>query len=161
MASVVRTVENTDSQPTSPQKAIAKPLSKTVKLDQNSLDSLMEQSNSVCPSCHYPYSGSPKVCPNCGTDLKGTTKKDIDNGVGPAPQPQKQFKSTVRDVGSDQKEKPVNKGKATIREIPKSLLVESEEDVYCLVPVEGCFPSITIKLGQTVEINGIRYRFGK
>ena len=144
----------------------------------------------TCPKCHYPLVGNPVTCPNCGATLGRNTRQDASHAeASPKPAPNGMM-STIRE-GSPMAAKaivgaaPASFGKATIRDIPKSLRddlqaapqtpvtppasqpepdnpapkVDLDTDTFRLVPLtDQKAPVIYMRIGDVIAIEGKRYR---
>ncbi len=117
---------------------------------------LRDEAEVHCPKCRYPIIGYVDYCPNCGATVKsGNSGQSIPKitqiEVCEEPAPHSGLKATV--VSSDLK--------ATVRDVPVDL-IENDEDVYRLVPVDALGEvSYEMHIGDIVSIGGRRYRFQK
>ena len=160
------------------------PYSATVRDAGAAMATSRDDAPSSCPKCHYPIAGNPETCPNCGTVLRRSTRKDASHAVAPQA-PANSMHSTIRE-GSPQARAALSSrqaasfGKSTIRDIPRNLMppepqrlapardvqeapqVTSSAETFRLVPLaDTVTPVVYLREGDIVTIGGKRYRFVK
>lgn len=103
----------------------------------------MDTKENVCHKCRYPIVGNVDYCPNCGATIKNNSKKEI---------------STLQ---KEDKSVSVLSLKATVRDIPESL-IEKDENVYTLISLDAPDKvSFKMRPGDVISIGGQRYKFQK